>query len=535
MVATLPVGHARVQNESTPLLAVYVLVSKRISSIHTTQHKSRGADKKLLSSPTWRDASSPFSNLSSSSSSSSTTTTKPAATSVSDRNRRPQHINHHHQQHSQSPLYDRNGIIINSLSPTPRDLFPVPPAYEALAQRVTQAVNANDLPGAMACLRELNALHQPSPSSSPTRSSIRFLISSTAFAVLHLCLAERKRTEGEQGIEEALQVLTLANLATSYDKGCTRTAFTTLPITETSSWATTMTFFRHVLTYLPPAAWPAPHQWHRALRQLADAGQPTQCQWLLDRMQRPQPLAPPHEEGREGERPSFLPPPPMPIGSAGQLHSPRWHLLKSYLYSHQPLQAVRLLQSEKNPRLDRNTANMVLKALARERLGEDALNFLTWAEEEAGVETNTESYNHALVGLAKANRSFHPYTSSASSQRLPRPSSPPPLHEEPPAAATTTTTIASAAVDTTAAARGLLPRMQARGLMPDKVTYCALLDAYAEADDVEGTLSVFFEEMCQMGREGWDGADGCGVWDVDEGVFEGGGVEEGAYVCGRDA
>eukprot|EP00624_Nannochloropsis_granulata_P000318 evm.model.NODE_11260_length_10730_cov_19.048090.3 len=146
---------------------------------------------------------------------------------------------------------------------------------------------------------------------------------------------------------------------------------------------------------------------------------------------------------------------------------------------------------------------MILKGLARERLGEDALNFLTWAEEEAGVRTNTESYNNAMIALAKTNRAFHPYASCSSIQRLPRPPCPPSAVT----AAVTTSAAAdaaavAAAIDTTAAARALLARMQTRELLPDHVSYCALLDVYAEANDVEGALSVFFEEMCQVGKEG---------------------------------
>ena len=77
---------------------------------------------------------------------------------------------------------------------------------------------------------------------------------------------------------------------------------------------------------------------------------------------------------------------------------------------------------------------MVLKGLARERLGEDALNFLAWAEEEAGGRTNTESYNNVIIALAKTNRSFHPYASSSSFQRLSGPPCTPPADMGGPAA-----------------------------------------------------------------------------------------------------
>lgn len=486
--------------KTAPTASLRVLAS----SFPTNLTTSRGTDKKKSFSCFARqEATSLFLILPSRSMSSTSSMKRPsAATSVRNGQRRPHIINYH--QHNQVP--PRNGEEMSNLAPTPRDLFPAPPAFEALAHRVTQAVQAKDLPAAMTHLRQLDALYLPSPPSSPISSSVRLLISGTAYAVLHLCLAERKRTEGEKGIEEALDVLTMPNLATSYDKACTRIAFTTLPITDTSSWPTTMAFFRNVLTYLTPAAWPAPHQFHRALRQLADAGQPTQCQWLLDRMRRPQALAPPHEEGKEDRRqPSFLPPPPIPIGSAGQLHSPRWHLLKSYLYSHQPLQAVRLLQTEKNLRLDCNTTNMVLKGLARERLGQDALNFLKWAE-EVGVKTTTESYNKVIIALAKTNRSFHPYASSSSFQRFPHPC-PPSADKDghaisAPTAAVDAEADAASPMDTTAAAREVLARMNAKEILPDHVSYCALLDVYAEANDVKGAVAMFFGEMCQVGREG---------------------------------
>lgn len=369
--------------------------------------------------------------------------------------------------------------------------------YDNLASEVMTAVVREDMASAMTSLERMNLLGHPDSPLSTTGS----LVGATCHAFLSLCQRRHRQTRGGKGLDEALHIFSLPNLAASFDMACTRLLFSLLPTSHPAQWSTTFKALDLAFANLPAVAYPSQSLKRTALRQFAEAGRPEEVRWLLTRMQEPflavssktskggrsRQREKKREIGKESHSPS--------MGEVGKLHSSAWHLFKAYLYAFRPTEALHLLRTETSPgMLDVETTNMLLKALSRHHLVEELFAFFAWAEKHAMVRLNTESYTHAIASLARTSRG--PKGSKG----------------KPFSSGWETGPVAGGGVaggtdcSNQDQALSLLARMESQGLTPDVHTFVALVDVFAEAGDLEGALEVFFGKMGKERRLRPDGA-----------------------------
>ena len=371
--------------------------------------------------------------------------------------------------------------------------------YDNLASEVMTAVVREDMASAKTSLERMNLLGHPGSPLSITGS----LVGATCHAFLSLCQRRHRQTRGGKGLGEALHILSLQNLAASFDMACTRLLFSLLPTSHPAQWSITFKALDLAFANLPAVAYPSQSLKRTALRQFAEAGRPEEVRWLLTRMQEPflavssKTSKGARSRQREKKREIGKESHPPSLGEVGKLHSSAWHLFKAYLYAFRPTEALHLLRTETSPgMLDVETTNMLLKALSRHYLVEELFVFFAWAEKHAMVRLNTESYTHAIASLARTSRD-------------PKGSKEKPL------------TVSLDGETGPGAGRGvaggtdcsnqdqalsLLARMESQGLTPDVHTFAALVDVFAEAGDLEGGLEVFFGKMAKERRLRPDGA-----------------------------
>src|SRR6056297_805511 len=155
--------------------------------------------------------------------------------------------------------------------------------YDNLASEVMTAVVREDMASAKTSLERMNLLGHPGSPLSITGS----LVGATCHAFLSLCQRRHRQTRGGTGLGEALHILSLQNLASSFDMACTRLLFSLLPTSHHAQWSTTVKALDLAFANLPAVAYPSQSLKRTALRQFAEAGRPEEVRWLLPRMQEP--------------------------------------------------------------------------------------------------------------------------------------------------------------------------------------------------------------------------------------------------------